>query len=130
MDFKELINEKSKLLNIEEEFSDRYLNQGFSGGEKKKSEMLQLLTLNPNFAILDETDSGLDIDALKSISNGVNKFMNKDKLILIITHYKRILELIKPDKVFIMLDGKITKEGSSELVDRLEEEGYSWVDGE
>jgi len=128
LEFKELVNEKSKLLNINEEFSERYLNHGFSGGEKKKSEMLQLLTLDPKLAILDETDSGLDIDALKSISLGMNNFMNKSKCVLIITHYKRILELIKPDKVFIMKDGKIVMEGTSELVDKLEEKGYSWVE--
>jgi len=128
MDFKELLDEKSKLLDLEEGFQERYLNQGFSGGEKKKSEMLQLLTLNPKLAILDETDSGLDIDALKSVAQGVNKFMNEDKCVLIITHYKRILELIEPDKVVIMINGKIVKEGDSKLVDRLEEEGYSWVD--
>ena len=127
MDFKELIEEKSKLLSLPEKFYERYLNQGFSGGEKKKSEMLQLLTLNPKLAILDETDSGLDIDALKSVSNGVNKFMNEDKCVLIITHYKRILELIHPDKVFIMINGKIVQSGTSELVDHLEEKGYSWL---
>jgi len=128
MDFKELIKEKSKLLNIPEEFSQRYLNDGFSGGEKKKSEMLQLLTLNPKIAILDETDSGLDIDALKSVANGINKFMNENKFVLIITHYKRILELIKPDKVSIMLNGKIVEEGDKKLVDKLESEGYAWLE--
>ena len=128
MDFKELIDEKSKLLNLPENFQERYLNQGFSGGEKKKSEMLQLLTLDPKLAILDETDSGLDIDALKSISNGINQFMNEDKCILIITHYKRILELIKPNKVAIMSNGKIVKEGDNNLVNRLEKEGYSWLE--
>jgi len=120
--FKELIKEKSKLLNIPEEFSQRYLNDGFSGGEKKKSEMLQLLTLNPKIAILDETDSGLDIDALKSVANGINKFMNENKFVLIITHYKRILELIKPDKVSIMLNGKIVEEGTHKEL--LEKKGF------
>lgn len=127
MDFKELINEKSKLLDLDEDFSSRYLNQGFSGGEKKKCEMLQLITLNPEIAILDETDSGLDIDALKSVAKGVNQFMNEDKYVLIITHYKRILELIQPDKVSIMLNGKIVEQGEKELVDKLEEHGYSWL---
>ena len=128
MDFKELINEKSKLLKLNENFSQRYLNDGFSGGEKKKSEMLQLLTLNPTLAILDETDSGLDIDALRAVANGINKFMSKDKFVLIITHYKRILELIKPNKVSIMLDGKIVEEGDGKLVDKLESEGYAWLE--
>jgi len=128
MDFKELINEKSKLLKLNENFSQRYLNDGFSGGEKKKSEMLQLLTLNPTLAILDETDSGLDIDALRAVANGINKFMSEDKFVLIITHYKRILELIKPNKVSIMLDGKIVEEGDGKLVDKLESEGYAWLE--
>ncbi len=127
-DFKKLISDKSKLLNVDETFLNRYLNEGFSGGEKKKSEILQLLTLDPKLAILDETDSGLDIDALRAVSKGVNKFMNKDKTVLIITHYKRILEQIKPDKVFIMIDGKIAMEGKSKLVDQLEEKGYGWIE--
>ena len=93
-------------------------------------EILQLIVLNPKIAILDETDSGLDIDALKIISRGINKFMNKDKTILIITHYKRILDHIKPDKVSIMLDGKITTQGSGKLVDELEEKGYGWIEKE
>lgn len=128
MDFRDLLNEKLKLLNMPEEFAERYVNEGFSGGEKKKSEILQLLTLNPKLAILDETDSGLDIDALKTVSNGINTFMKEDKCILIITHYKRILEYITPDKLFIMLNGKIVKQGSKELVDTLEEQGYGWVE--
>jgi len=113
---------------MSEEFSDRYLNEGFSGGEKKKSEILQLVVLNPNAAILDETDSGADIDSLKVMAEGINKFMNKDKLILIITHYKRILELIKPDKLSILINGKIALEGGPELVDQLEAKGYSWIE--
>ena len=128
MDFKEIIKEKANLLKLNESFYERYLNQGFSGGEKKKSEILQLLTLDPKLAILDETDSGLDIDSLRAVADGVNKFMNKDKTVLIITHYKRILELIKPDKVFIMINGKIIKEGGENLVNKLEEEGYKWVE--
>lgn len=129
-DFKNILNEKSKLLNLEESFLTRYLNEGFSGGEKKKSEILQLLTLNPDLAILDETDSGLDIDALRVVSEGINKFMNKDKTTLIITHYKRILQHINPDKVFILIDGKIALEGNKELVDKLEEKGYGWIEKE
>ncbi len=126
-EFKTLISENSKLLGVDETFLSRYLNEGFSGGEKKKSEILQLLTLNPTLAILDETDSGLDIDALRAVSKGVNKFMKQDKTVLIITHYKRILEQIKPDKVFIMLEGKIVMEGKAKLVDQLEEKGYGWI---
>lgn len=128
MDFHELLKEKLNLLKIDESFSSRYLNEGFSGGEKKKSEILQLAVLDPKLAILDETDSGLDIDALKAVANGINKMMNKDKIILIITHYKRILEHIKPNKLSIMINGKIALEGSSELVDQLEEKGYSWIE--
>ena len=103
------------------------MNDGFSGGEKKKLEILQLLVLNPKIAILDETDSGLDIDALKTISKGINKFMDEDKIVLIITHYKRILDHIKPNRVSIMIQGKITTSGGVELVDHLEEKGYGWI---
>ena len=106
LDFHNLLKEKLDLLKTDESFAQRYLNHGFSGGEKKKSEILQLAVLNPTAAILDETDSGLDIDALKSVANGINKLMDKDKLILIITHYKRILEHVKPNKLSIMIDGK------------------------
>lgn len=128
MDFHDLLDEKLKLLKIPNDFSKRYLNQGFSGGEKKKSEMLQMAILEPKLAILDETDSGLDIDALRTISDGVNALMTKEKCILIITHYKRILEYIKPNKLFIMLNGKIALEGNADLVDSLEEKGYSWIE--
>ena len=128
MDFRELLKEKLETLGITEEFADRYLNEGFSGGEKKKSEVLQMAMLNPKAAILDETDSGLDIDALKAVSEGVNKVMDKDKVVLIITHYKRILEHIKPNKLSIMIDGKIALEGNSDLVDQLEEKGYGWIE--
>ena len=127
---KKLVKEFGEALEVNEEFYDRSLNKGFSGGEKKKMEILQLLTLNPKLAILDETDSGLDIDSLKTISEGVNKFMNKTKSALIITHYKRILEHITPDKVFIMKDGKIIHEGDFSIVDKLEKEGYKFLDEE
>lgn len=127
LEFKKLLDEKMQLLKIDPKFLSRYLNEGFSGGEKKKSEILQLAVLNPQLAILDETDSGLDIDALKIVSEGVNAFMNENKCILIITHYKRILEYITPDNVFIMVEGKIVKKGTSELVDNLEEKGYGWI---
>ena len=113
-------------LKIAPEFLSRYLNEGFSGGEKKKSEILQLMVLNPKLAVLDETDSGLDIDALKTVAQGVNSFIkkNNDKTVLIITHYRRILDYIKPDKVFVMKNGKIVKEGEKEVIYKLEEEGY------
>ncbi len=132
LDFRNLLKEKINLLKMDESFSDRYLNQGFSGGEKKKSEILQLAVLNPKIAVLDETDSGLDIDALKAVANGINIILknDKDKSFLIITHYKRILEYIKPEKLSIMIDGKIALEGGSELVDELEEKGYSWIEEE
>ena len=99
LDFHKLLKEKLKLLKMPENFSERYLNQNFSGGEKKKSEILQLSVLNPKVAILDETDSGLDIDALKTIASGINKLIDKEKIIIVITHYKRILEYLKPDKL-------------------------------
>lgn len=132
LDFHNLLKEKMKLLHIEESFSERYLNQGFSGGEKKKSEILQLAILNPKASILDETDSGLDVDALRAVGNGVNTLIKEDpeKLILIITHYKRILEYIQPDKLSILIGGKIALEGGRELVDELEEKGYGWIEEE
>jgi len=130
MEFQKLLKEKLQLLSIPQDFASRYLNAGFSGGEKKKSEILQLAILNPKVALLDETDSGLDIDALKSVSNGINAVMDKDKIILIITHYKRILEYIKPDKLSIMIEGKIVLEGEADLVDQLEEKGYAWIEKE
>jgi len=130
MDFQKLLKEKFALLNMKEDFASRYLNAGFSGGEKKKSEILQLAILNPRIAILDETDSGLDVQAIRDVADGINKIMDKDKIILIITHYKRILELIKPDKLSIMIDGKVVLEGGEELVDQLEEKGYGWIEQE
>jgi Fe-S cluster assembly ATP-binding protein len=130
MDFRDLLKEKLKLLNTDESFAERYLNDGFSGGEKKKSEILQLAVLNPTISILDETDSGLDIDALRAVSEGINAIMDENKIILIITHYKRILEHINPDKLSILIDGKIATEGGAELVDELEEKGYGWIEEE
>lgn len=126
-DFHKLLQEKLKFLKMPENFSERYLNKGFSGGEKKKSEILQLTILNPKVAILDETDSGLDIDALKTISSGINALIDKNKIIIVITHYKRILEYLKPDKLFVMINGKIAIEGGRELVNKLEKKGYSWI---
>jgi len=126
-EFKKLLKEKAELLEIPQEFLSRYLNHGFSGGEKKKSEILQLSVLNPKFSILDETDSGLDIDSLKTISKAINLLHNQNKYVLIITHYKRILNHIAPNKIFIMMDGKIVLEGEKELLDKLEEKGYTWI---
>ncbi|MBS3093918.1 Fe-S cluster assembly ATPase SufC [Candidatus Pacearchaeota archaeon] len=127
-EFQKFLKEKLKLLKIDESFAERYLNAGFSGGEKKKSEILQLAVLDPTIALLDETDSGLDIDALKTIAEGINNVMDKNKEILIITHYKRILEYIQPDTLSIMINGKIVMEGGKELVDQLEAKGYGWIE--
>lgn len=128
LEFNEFLSAQASDLKIPLEFLDRYLNQGFSGGEKKKFEILQLMVLNPRVAVLDETDSGLDIDALKVISEGVNRFTEKgEKTVLIITHYKRILDFVKPSRVSIMLDGKIAATGTGDLVDQLEEKGYGWI---
>lgn len=125
LQFKKLIKEKCEILEIEEDFPSRYLNKGFSGGEKKKSEILQMLVLNPKIIILDETDSGLDIDALKTISKAVNYFVKENKTIIIISHYKRIFNHLKPDKVFILSKGKIKMEGGENLIHEIEEKGYS-----
>ena len=127
LEFRALLEEKCKELGIDPKFLNRYLNQGFSGGEKKKAEILQMLVLNPKIAVLDETDSGLDIDSLKQVSKGIKKFVTSDKTALVVTHYKRILDHINPDKVFVMIDGKIAMEGGSDLVKSLEEKGYSWI---
>ena len=126
IEFMKLLNEKMELLHIPKNFSSRYLNEGFSGGEKKKMEMLQLAMLNPKVAILDETDSGLDIDALKKVCDSINalKKSNPDISLLIITHYQRMLKYLKPDKICIMQDGKITRSGGAELAEELEEKGY------
>jgi len=129
VEFKKIIEEKMDLLKVDKSFADRYLNEGFSGGEKKRSEILQLAVLEPKFAILDETDSGLDIDSLKTVAEGVNKIKEKIKNgVLIITHYKRILDYVKPNKVYIMKSGKIVEEGGIELVEKLEKEGYDWLE--
>jgi len=129
LEFQNLLESKAGELGIDKSFLERYLNEGFSGGEKKKLEILQLLVLNPKIAILDETDSGLDIDALRTIAKGINSFTKsgEGKTILIITHYKRILDHIKPDRVSIMIQGKITTSGGVDLVDHLEEKGYGWI---
>jgi len=124
LEFRRLLEEKAKELGIDEKFLMRYLNEGFSGGEKKKMEILQMLVLNPKIVILDETDSGLDIDALKTISKGIKKFIDKNKTVLIITHYRKILDYIKPNKVFVMVDGKIIAEGKRKIIDIIEKKGY------
>jgi Fe-S cluster assembly ATP-binding protein len=121
----EMLKEKAKTLDMDEGFFNRYLNQGFSGGEKKKSEILQMLILNPKIAILDETDSGLDIDALRVVAKGIKNFANEDRYILVITHYKRILEYINPDRVLVMVDGKIVLEENGDFVNHIEEKGYA-----
>ncbi len=127
-DFSASLQEKSSLLDLDSSMIGRYLNEGFSGGEKKKAEMLQLLMLDPDYAILDETDSGLDIDALKTVSKGLNLFSKgKDKGVLLITHYQRFLNYVRPDKVYILMDGKIVHSGDSNLAAELEEKGYDWL---
>ena len=126
-DFRKKLKEKMALLEMDESFAGRYLNDGFSGGEKKRVEILQMATLEPKYSILDETDSGLDIDALKIVADGVNTISKKDQGILVITHYQRILNYIKPDFVHVMLNGRIAESGGPELALRLEEEGYEWL---
>lgn len=122
--FHKQLLETMKVLNIDPAFASRYLNVGFSGGEKKRLEILQLLVLNPKYAILDETDSGLDVDALKIVSSGINKFHTKEKGVLLITHYNRILEYVQPDYVHIMVNGRIVKSGGKDLAVEVEKEGY------
>ena len=126
-DFARTAQEAMDLANIPKDFSSRYLNDGFSGGEKKRMELLQLALLRPEIAVLDETDSGLDIDALRVVAEGVNTFTGPDMGVLIITHYQRILHLVKPDAVHVMFEGRIVKEGGPELVGVLEEKGYGWI---
>ena len=121
------IREKSKLLEIDSKFLSRSLNEGFSGGEKKRNEIFQMAMLEPNLAILDETDSGLDIDALKVVANGVNKLKNDDNAIVIITHYQRLLDYITPNFVHVLQKGKISKSGDKSLALELEEKGYDWI---
>lgn len=129
-DFMDLIREKSKLLGIDEALISRYVNAGFSGGEKKRNEIFQLLMLNPKLALLDETDSGLDIDALKIVANGVNLFKNQNNAVIVVTHYQRLLNYIIPDFVHVLYKGKIIKSGGKELALELEEKGYDWIKDE
>lgn len=126
-EFRKLMMERLQLLEMDPSFAGRYLNEGFSGGEKKRAEVLQMAVLQPEIAILDETDSGLDIDALKTVAEGVNKLVGPDMSVLLITHYQRILQYIEPDRVHIMVDGRIVREGGPELAEELEAKGYDWV---
>lgn len=126
-EFRKLLKGQMELLKMDSAFAGRYLNDGFSGGEKKRAEILQMATLKPEIAILDETDSGLDIDALRIVSDGVNALRGPELGVLVITHYQRILNYIKPDYVHIMMGGRIVESGSSELAQHLEEHGYDWV---
>lgn len=126
-DMLKLIREKSELLEIDRKFLSRSLNEGFSGGEKKRNEIFQMAMLEPKLAILDETDSGLDIDALRIVANGVNKLKSKDNAVIVITHYQRLLEYIVPDFVHVLYNGRIVKSGGKELAHELEEKGYDWI---
>jgi len=127
IEFLSIINEKLNLINMSPRFLNRNINEGFSGGEKKRNEILQMILLDSELAILDETDSGLDIDALKTISLGINNFMDSSKSIILITHYQRLLDYIKPTYVHVMQDGKIIKTGSADLAKELEKKGYEWL---
>ena len=126
-DMLQKLREKCDLLDIDQKFLSRSINDGFSGGEKKRNEIFQMAMLEPKLAILDETDSGLDIDALKIVANGVNKLKSKDNAVLVITHYQRLLDHIVPDFVHVLFDGKIVKSGGKELAFELEEKGYDWI---
>lgn len=126
-DFEQLLDEKIALMEMKPEFKERNLNEGFSGGEKKRNEILQMAVLQPDLAILDETDSGLDIDAMRIVSRGVNKFMNDRIGLILITHYQRLLDYIKPHFVHVMLEGKIVQSGGAELALELEKRGYDWL---
>jgi Fe-S cluster assembly ATP-binding protein len=127
IEFLSLISEKLKIIDMASTFLGRNVNEGFSGGEKKRNEILQMSLLNPELAILDETDSGLDIDALKIISKGINTYMNQNKAIILITHYQRLLDYVKPDYIHVMQDGKIIKTGNAQLAEELEKKGYEWL---
>ena len=130
VDFLALIREKSKLVDLDESFMTRSVNEGFSGGEKKRNEILQMAILDPKLAILDETDSGLDIDALRIVAEGVNRLKTEKHAVLVITHYQRLLDYLVPDVVHVMYDGRIVKSGGKELALELERKGYGWVEQE
>lgn len=129
MDFLELVKAKLKPLKMDESMLQRSVNEGFSGGEKKKNEVLQMAVLEPKLAILDETDSGLDIDALKVVADGVNALRRKDRAFLLVTHYQRLLDYIVPDQVHVLAQGRIVKSGGKELAKELEQKGYGWIPG-
>jgi Fe-S cluster assembly ATP-binding protein len=128
MDFLKLVRERVKLVELDEELINRHVNEGFSGGEKKRNEIFQMAVLEPTFAILDETDSGLDIDALKVVSGGVNALRTPERSMLLITHYQRLLNYIVPDHVHVLFDGKIVRSGGKDLALKLEEHGYGWLE--
>ncbi len=130
MDFLSLIREKMKLVEMDEKFMNRSVNEGFSGGEKKRNEVLQMALLEPRFSVLDETDSGLDIDALRIVANGVNALRGPERSMLVITHYQRLLDYIVPDFVHVLADGQIVRSGGKELAHELEEKGYGWLEVE
>lgn len=125
--FKKEIKKEMEELKMDSSYAERYLNVGFSGGEKKKNEILQMLMLKPKLAILDETDSGLDVDATRIVSSGIEKYLNEDNAVLIITHHKELIDNIKPDFVHVVLDGEIVKEGDASLIDKIEKEGFNWI---
>jgi Fe-S cluster assembly ATP-binding protein len=126
-DLLKLMREKQQLLEMDKQFMSRSINEGFSGGEKKRNEIFQMAMLDPKLAILDETDSGLDIDALRIVANGVNKLKNQDNAVMVITHYQRLLDHIIPDFVHVLYDGKIVKSGDKTLALELEKRGYDWI---
>ena len=128
--FRDFARQKAEELGIEEGFLDRSLNEGFSGGEKKQNEILQMMILSPRLAILDETDSGLDVDSLQKIARGISRFRAEDKALLLITHYHRLLELVRPDRAHILIGGKIKKTGGFSLAEEIEERGYDWISEE
>ncbi len=128
-DFQDVLNEKMKLLDMDARYRDRGVNEGFSGGEKKRNEILQMAILDPAVAILDETDSGLDVDALRIVSNGINAIRSKDNAVLLITHYQRLLDYVKPDFVHILSGGRIVKSGGADLALEVETRGYDWITG-
>jgi len=128
MDFLALAKEKLKLVEMDQKFMNRSVNEGFSGGEKKRNEILQMAVVDPKLAILDETDSGLDIDALRIIANGINSQRRSDRAILLITHYQRLLNYVVPDRVHVMAEGRIVRSGNRQLALELEQRGYAWVD--
>ena len=130
VDFLAMIREKLKIMDLDESFIHRPVNDGFSGGEKKRNEILQMITLEPRLAILDETDSGLDIDALKIVAQGVNDYRSPDRSFILITHYQRILNYMQPDFVHVLMNGKLVKSGTMELAKELEKKGYSWIEEE